>query len=175
VTFVAGGSLAAAQTPLVLEAKIQLGDVRGRIDQMAIDLARRRLFVAELENDSVAVIDLDARKVVQVVSDVKGPQGLGYLPSTDALYVANGGDGSLRIFDGKDLRMLGQIVLGGDADNVRVDPETDRVFVSYADGALAIIDATSRSKIDDIGLTAHPESFQIDRRTNRIYINNPKE
>src|SRR5262249_49343648 len=139
VAFIASASQADAQTPLILETKIQLGDVRGRIDHMAIDLARRRLFVAELENNSVAVVDLHARMVVQVLSDMKGPQGLGYLLSTDALYVANGGDGSLRIFEGKNFRMLGQIALGGDADNVRIDPETDLVFVSYADGALAII------------------------------------
>jgi hypothetical protein len=34
--------------PLQLEAKIPLGDVRGRIDHMAVDLARNRLFVAAL-------------------------------------------------------------------------------------------------------------------------------
>jgi hypothetical protein len=48
--------------PLQLEAKIPLGDVRGRIDHMAIDLARQRLFVAELGNDSVSVVDLKDRK-----------------------------------------------------------------------------------------------------------------
>src|SRR6185437_4474373 len=42
--------------PLQLEGKIPLGSVRGRIDHMAIDLARRRLFVAELGNDSVGVV-----------------------------------------------------------------------------------------------------------------------
>ena len=44
--------------PLQLEAKIPLGDVRGRIDHMAVDLKRQRLFVAELGNDSVGVVDL---------------------------------------------------------------------------------------------------------------------
>ena len=44
---------AAAQTPavpLVLEAKIPLGQVNGRIDHLAVDLKRQRLFVAELGN-----------------------------------------------------------------------------------------------------------------------------
>ena len=49
---------AASSLPLQLEAKIPLGDVRGRIDHMAIDPARQRLFVAELGNDTVAVVDL---------------------------------------------------------------------------------------------------------------------
>src|SRR6476619_6814082 len=37
-----------AAPPLSLEFKIPLGHVAGRIDHMAVDLARRRLFVAEL-------------------------------------------------------------------------------------------------------------------------------
>jgi hypothetical protein len=168
------GSGVEAQTPLMLEAKIPLGDVRGRIDHMAVDLARRRLFVAELENDSVAVVDLDGSGVMRVITDVKRPQGLGYLPSTDTLFVANGGDGSVRMFQGNEYRAVERLHLGGDADNVRVDAAVERVFVSYGAGALAIIDAPSRSKIDDIGLTAHPESFQLDRRTNRIYVNDPE-
>jgi hypothetical protein len=39
---------AAGTTVLQLEAKIPLGNVNGRIDHMAIDVARQRLFVAEL-------------------------------------------------------------------------------------------------------------------------------
>src|SRR5262245_63425870 len=39
--------------PLQLEVKIPLGEVAGRIDHLAVDLSRQRLFVAELGNDSV--------------------------------------------------------------------------------------------------------------------------
>jgi DNA-binding beta-propeller fold protein YncE len=173
-SFLLCGSPVKAQAPLTLEAKIPLGDIRGRIDHLAVDLARRRLFVAELENDSVGVVDLDGRKVIHVITDVRRPQGLGYLPSTDTLYVANGGDGSLRMFQGNEYRAVERIPLGDDADNVRIDAAVGRVFVSYGEGALAIVDAQSGLKIDDIGLTAHPEGFQLDRRTNRIYVNDPK-
>ena len=93
-----------AETPLLLERKIPLGEVRGRIDHLAVDLKRNRLFVAELENDTVAVVDLEAYKVVEVISGLKKPQGVGYHPPTDALYVANGGDGTLAIFRGDDYR-----------------------------------------------------------------------
>ena len=41
-----------------LEAKIPLGEVHGRIDHLAFDAGRDRLFVAELGNNSVrAVVD----------------------------------------------------------------------------------------------------------------------
>jgi hypothetical protein len=37
------------------------------------------------------------------------------------LYVANAGDGSVRSFEGSDYKTTGQIELGSDADNIRVD------------------------------------------------------
>src|SRR5262247_3966316 len=103
----------ADETPLLLERKIPLGEVRGRIDHLTIDLKRNRLFVAELENDTVAVVDLDAYQVMQVISGLKKPQGLGY-PSTDALYVANGGDGTLAIFRGDNYQAIARMPLGED-------------------------------------------------------------
>jgi YVTN family beta-propeller protein len=64
--------------PLQLEAKIVLGSVRGRIDHMAVDLKRQRLFVAELGNDSVGVIDLANRILIRTITGLKEPQGVGY-------------------------------------------------------------------------------------------------
>jgi YVTN family beta-propeller protein len=163
----------ADETLFLLERKIPLGEVRGRIDHLAVDLARNRLFVAELENDTVAVIDLDTYKVMEVISGLNKPQGLGYHASTDTLYVANGGDGTAAVFRGDDYREITRIPLGGDADNVRVDAVDNRVFVAYGQGALAVIDPASRNKVADIELKAHPESFQLDRSTPRIFVNDP--
>src|SRR5262245_4616428 len=163
----------AGETLFLLERKIPLGEVRGRIDHLAVDLARNRLFVAELENDTVAVIDLDAYQVMQLISGLNKPQGLGYHASTDTLYVANGGDGTAAVFQGDDYREITRIPLGDDADNVRVDALGNRVFVAYGHGALAVIDPASRSKVADIELKAHPESFQLDRSTTRIFVNDP--
>src|SRR6266700_7241880 len=83
--------------PLVLEAKIPLGEVSGRIDHLAIDLKRQRLFVAELGNNSLGVVDLAAGKVMRRVEGLSEPQGVAYVPFTDSVYVANGGDGSVRV------------------------------------------------------------------------------
>ena len=54
----------AAPNALVLETTIPLPDVAGRIDHLAIDLARKHLFVAELGNGTVDVVDLATKKVV---------------------------------------------------------------------------------------------------------------
>jgi DNA-binding beta-propeller fold protein YncE len=159
---------------LTLETKIPLGDVRGRIDHMAIDPVRNRLFVAELGNDSVGVVDLAAGKVVYRIAELREPQGVAYEPSADVLYVTNAGDGSVRVFRGGDFREDGRIELGDDADNIRIDPDTKRVLVGYGDGAIAAIDAVQRRKIAEFAVPAHPEGFQLDRSTNRIFVNVPR-
>jgi hypothetical protein len=178
VTALVGVARPIAQTadslPLQLEAKIPLGEVAGRIDHLAIDLSRQRLFVAELGNDSVAVIELKARKVQHVITGLKQPQGIGYLPSSDMIFVANAGDGSVLLFRGEDYESAGRVDLGDDADNIRVDPVANHVFVGYGNGALAIIDPATNGKIADIPLHAHPESFQLARSDRRIFVNVPK-
>ncbi|HEY7299007.1 MAG TPA: hypothetical protein VH684_13955 [Xanthobacteraceae bacterium] len=165
-----------SQTPelLQLEAKIPLGQVGGRIDHMAVDLGRQRLLVAELGNNSVGIVDLKERKLFRRLAGLSEPQGVAHVPSTDAVYVANGGDGSVRLFGGDDYRPDGRIKLADDADNVRLDVKANRILVGYGSGGLALIDPASGSKVADIRLKAHPESFQIDSASGRIFVNVPR-
>jgi DNA-binding beta-propeller fold protein YncE len=169
----AGPGQAADPPALVLEARIPLGTVSGRIDHFAFDPERRLLFVAELGNDSVGVVDLDKRTAMHRIGGLSEPQGVAYHVPTRTLYVANAGDGSVRLFQGSDFAPLGRIDLGNDADNIRIDPVRDRIVVGYGKGALALIDPASRRKIGDFRLEGHPESFQFDETGSRIFVNVP--
>ena len=140
---------------------------------MAVDLARQRLFVAELGNDSVGVVDLRKSQVSGRISGLEEPQGVGYVGSNDTLYVAGAGDGAVRLFRGKDLEDAGRIPLGEDADNIRIDVAGNRVFVGYGKGALAVIDTGENRKVADIALDGHPESFRLDSGGSRIFVNVP--
>jgi YVTN family beta-propeller protein len=162
-------------TPLILEIKIPLGDVHGRIDHLAIDVTRQRLYVAELGNDTVGVIDLKENKVLRTLKGLSEPQGIAYVPTTDTIYVANGGDGSVRIYNAADLTPIGKIDLGNDADNIRFDATSNRVYVGYGRGALSVIDPVTRQKVASIPLKGHPESFQVEDKGYRIFINIPGE
>jgi DNA-binding beta-propeller fold protein YncE len=156
-----------------LQAKIALGDVRGRIDHLAVDVNRQRLFVAELGNDTVGVVDLKAHSIVLSLTGLKEPQGIGYVPSTDTVYVANAADGTVRLFQGPNLTPAGEIELGDDADNIRVDEAAHEVWVGYGSGALAVINTTNHRKIGDVPLKAHPESFRLEASGQRIFVNVP--
>jgi YVTN family beta-propeller protein len=98
-----------ASAPLILEAKIPLGQVSGRIDH-------RRLLVAELGNNSLGVVDLAAGKVLSSIAGLSEPQGVAYVPFADSVFVANAGDGSVHVLRGENLTPIGRIELGDDAD-----------------------------------------------------------
>jgi YVTN family beta-propeller protein len=162
-----------AGAPLVLETKIPLGEINGRIDHLSVDVKRQRLFVAELGNNSLGVIDVAAGKVLRTISGFSEPQGAAYIPFADSIYVANGGDGSVRVLGGENLAPIARIELGDDADNVRVDARRNRVLVGYGKGALAVIDPATRIKAADLRLKAHPEGFQIDETGTKVFVNVP--
>jgi DNA-binding beta-propeller fold protein YncE len=166
-------AMSATTDALTLESKIPLGDAAGRIDHLAVDLDHGRLFVAELGNNSVGIVDLAAAKVVHRIDRLKEPQGVGYVPGADTLYVANAGDGTVRRYRGADFAPMGTLKLGKDADNVRVDGRTNQVIVGYGGGALAVLDVASGTKAAEIRLAGHPESFQLEPNGARILVNVP--
>jgi DNA-binding beta-propeller fold protein YncE len=136
-------------------------------------VARRILYVAELDNGSVGVLDLKAGRVARRLTGFQEPQGIAYVARTDTVCVASAGDGSVRLFQGPDLTPAGRIDLGEDADNIRVEPRSNRVWVGYGSGALAVIDTLSRQRIASVALRARPESLQFDESSRHILVNVP--
>jgi len=158
---------------LDVQARIPLPGVQGRIDHLAFDARHNRLFVAALGNGSVEVVDVAARQVVRRITNLPEPQGVAYSDAAQRLYVACGGDGTLRSYRAADLAPAGAVKLGGDADNVRVDEHARRVYVGYGDGGLAVLNADSLELLAKIPLEAHPESFQLSPLDDRVFVNVP--
>ena len=159
--------------PLRLVGTVPMPQVEGRIDHMSIDVKGQRLFVAALGNNTLEVIDVKNGKHLHTIAGLREPQGIAYLPATNRLNVANGGDGSLRVFDGSSFQLLKTIPYGDDADNVRYDSREERIYVGYGSGALGVT-GQDGNKVADMKLDAHPESFQLETTGSRIFINLPR-
>lgn len=162
-----------ANPPLKPVQTISLTGVDGRIDHMSVDLKGRRLFVAALGNNTLEVVDLAQGKQIRSVTGLREPQGVAYIPELDQVVVANGDDGTLRVFDAKSFTNIANLTLGNDADNVRYDSNGGRIVVGYGSGALAFLDAKTHKIIGSVKLLAHPESFQLEKSRPRIYVNVP--
>jgi hypothetical protein len=92
---------------------------RGRIDHFCADVRGQRLFIAALENRTVEVLDIRKGERSTEIKGLSEPQGVFYSSQNDELYVASGGDGTLRIYDGTTLKLRQTLEFGADADDVR--------------------------------------------------------
>jgi len=101
------------------------------------------------------------------------PQGVGFIPEFNKIFIANGKGGACDIFDGSSLKLIKSVKFSDDADNVRYDATTRRVYVGYGSGALGIIDAANGDQVGAIKLEGHPESFQLEKSGPRIFVNVP--
>jgi DNA-binding beta-propeller fold protein YncE len=159
---------------LQLEREILLPGVEGRIDHFSVDVPGQRLFVAALGNGSVEILDIRQGERAAEIKGLLEPQGVYYDSTTGRLYVATGGDGRLRVYDGKLLTVQDTIEFGADADNVRFDQETGDIWVGYGDGGIGIVNSTGK-KVGSIVLDTHPESFRFEENGDRVYVNVPKQ
>jgi DNA-binding beta-propeller fold protein YncE len=133
----------------------------------------RRLFVAGLGNNTLEVVDLAAGKRIRSVPGMSKPTGILYFPESNQIIVANGDDGTVKIVDGAEFKVVKTLTGLEDADNLRFDPKTKLAYLGYADGTLGIIDTTAATEIAKVPLPKHPESFQLEQAGNRIFVNVP--
>src|SRR2546426_1730086 len=160
-------------TPLRLVQTFPLPNVEGRIDHMAVDLKGQRLFIAALGNNTVEVLDLHAGKRIRSITGLHEPQGVGFVSEFNKLFVANAKTGACDILDGESLKLIKSVNFSDDADNVRYDTKSRRVYVGYGSGGLGIINAATGDQLDAIKLDGHPESFQLEKSGPRIFVNIP--
>src|SRR5579871_3760923 len=121
---------------------IPMPGVQGRLDHSAADLKGRRLFVAALgdNQNTVEVVDLKSGKRVASIPGQSKPQGVFYSADFKKLFVANGTDGTCKIFDANTLKLIDSLPVGADADHVGYDPATKYLYVGTGDakaGALS--------------------------------------
>lgn len=158
---------------LKLIQTIPLSGVQGRFDHFAIDAAGKRLFIAALGNNTLEVVDVAAGKRIRSVAGMSKPTGVLYLPETGQVLTANGDDGSLKILNGADFKVLHNLTKLADADNLRFDPAAKLALLGYGEGALAVIDPSAAKTVGSVKLAAHPESFQLESAGRRIFVNVP--
>jgi DNA-binding beta-propeller fold protein YncE len=159
--------------PLRLVQTIPLTNVKGRMDHLGVDIKGQRLFAAALENNTLEVIDLKAGKRVFSIPGQSKPQGVFFSPDFNRLFVANGGDGTCKVYDGDTFKLIENLAVGTDADHVSYDPVTKYLYVSYGDpksGGLSIIDVPSLKHIADIKTDARPGGIKIEKSGPRIFL-----
>ena len=140
---------------------IPLPGVPGRLDHMAIDLEKKRLFVAAVANGTIEVLDLDAGKLINSIPGIKDAQDALFLGGDfNKLYVSSL-DGTLRIFQGETFRLVQALKLEPDPNRLLYDPATDLVYFGYG-GQNAGFDAYARVGVLQAAKGARSDQFIAD-------------
>jgi DNA-binding beta-propeller fold protein YncE len=156
-----------------IKQTIPLPGVEGRIDHLALDASGERLFVCALGNNTVEVLDLRKGERVHSIAGLGAPQGIVYIPELDRLFIANDKGGIFKIYDAKSFQTVGKLNFKDDADNVRFDDASKKIYVGFGSGGIAVVNAPHGKQIGSIKLTAHPEAFELEKQAKRIFVNVP--
>jgi DNA-binding beta-propeller fold protein YncE len=183
VTFcVMSGLPTRAQTsePLKLVQTIEMPDVPigPYTDHLAVDLKGHRLFATPQAHMSVYVFDLDTGKLIRDISGFGNPHSVLYRNDLDQIFVTDGGTGQLKIFSGRDYRLIKSVKLLPDADSIGYDPATKYLYVTNGgEGAkldyslLSVVDTTTAEHVGDIKVTAESlEAMVLETSGPRIFI-----
>jgi len=147
------------------------------LDQVAgIDMPAHLLFIAARGNNSVYVVDLTSGEVTRTITGLNEPQSVSYVSESNRLYVSNGGDGTVDVFDAGTLSLIKRINFSSDADNLRLDSSAGLLYVGYGEGnqsGLGIINLSNDVVVGNVTLDGHPEAFELEQNGSRIYVNVP--
>jgi DNA-binding beta-propeller fold protein YncE len=163
--------------PLQRVLTIAMPNVSGRMDHLAVDVEGGRLFAAALgdSQNTVEVLDLKAGKRIFSIRGQSMPQGVFYSADFKRVFVANGKDGTVKIFRGDNFELLDSLSSGTNPNHVGYDPVAKYLYVGIGipnstAGGLAIIDTRTNKQIGVIQTDTHPGGIKIEASGPRIFV-----
>jgi DNA-binding beta-propeller fold protein YncE len=152
-----------------IDAPIELG---GEPEFLAADGAGR-VYLNLMDTNEVAVVDLQARKVVARWPVAPGgrPVGMSIDVSKKRLFIGCRQPQKLIVMSTEDGRVLSDLPIGETVDATKVD--SGQMFASTADGALSVAAETSPGRyaiVQTVKTARGARTMGVDASTHRIYL-----
>jgi DNA-binding beta-propeller fold protein YncE len=165
--------------PLKPVQTIQLPAGKTKFDHFGVDLVHHRLFATPEDQHKVYVMDLNSGRMLAEIQGIAKPHAILYRSDLDRIYVTDGVDGAVKIFDGKNYELLKSIPLAKDADSIGYEPARDLLYVVNGGkdagqpfSLLSVIDTTGNRKVAEIRIDGETlEAMAIDIWRPRGYVN----
>ena len=167
--------------PLELAHTFRLDpNITGSFDHIEIDLKRNRIFVTPEDFKAVLVLNAENGTLIKKISNIGRPHGVFYRADMNRLYVTDGLDGSVRVFNGEDYTQVARIPLLKDADSIGFDISRKYLYVDNGGGdvgqkysMLSAIDTTNDTKKTEMKLDGDTlEAMALDNYRPHLYVNN---
>ncbi len=137
---------------------------------MALDDAKKRLFVVTKENNSLYVIDTRSKKVIWKYA--LGGEGYTCILSPDGkrLYISCWGCDKVILFDTKVLKITGSVNVGDNPNDMCITSNGRHLFVANAnDNSVSIIDTRDMRVIETLNAALYPDS-RVGSTTNSVAL-----
>jgi YVTN family beta-propeller protein len=132
-----------------------------------------RIYVSNLANNTVSVIDGTTNTVIATVGVGAVPSAVGVNPITGRVYVANQQDLTVSVIDGTTNTVIATVPVDLAPIGVGVNPTTGRVYVANANSNIvSVIDGTTNAVIARIGTGSGPYGVGVNPNTGRVYVAN---
>ena len=175
-----GASQAQHSDPLKLVDKIALPSLRdGDFDHFAVDLSGHRLFLAAEANGVVEVFDAQHNRLVGSIQGLKAPHAVLFREDVKRLYVVDGDEPAVKIFDADTYKPLGQVPLAVDADSMAYDPATHFMYVVNGGreahtpySLISVLDIAAEKKVTDVKIddTNWLETMALEQSGPRLFV-----
>jgi WD40 repeat protein len=153
--------------------------VANHFDHLTPDLKNNRLFVVPEDNKSIEVYDIRSGKFVHSVKGIGVGHSVVYRADIDRIFVTDGSDGDMKIFNGTTYELLKSVKLLADSDATGYDPVTHYLYI--ADGGLdaklsytflEIVNTDTGEKVGQIKIDSNRlEAMVVEKAGSRLFLN----
>jgi YVTN family beta-propeller protein len=154
--------------------------LEGRPNELALSPDGKKLYVTELESDSVSVVDAASAGAVKVESVIHSPSPAGVVAAADRVYVSNSRDDSIAVIDAATNRLRAEIPIripgfeqlrGVGPAGLAYDPKSGWLLVAEEGlNAVGVIDTRTSSLLGHIPAGWFPTRVLADRGT--VFVSN---
>jgi DNA-binding beta-propeller fold protein YncE len=148
-------------------------------DHLTPDLKNNRLFVVPEDNKSIEVYNIRTGKFVHSIKGIGVGHSVVYRADIDRIFVTDGSDGDLKIFNGTTYELLKKVPLLADSDATGYDPNTHYLYI--ADGGLdaklnytflEIVNTDTGEKVGQIKIDSNRlEAMAVEKAGTRLFLN----
>ncbi|MEK9502556.1 YncE family protein [Gemmatimonadota bacterium DH-20] len=141
---------------------------------IVVDAARNRLYVSNIGDDFVSVIDLSNDAIIDRIPTAGSRSTqMAFDPATDRLFVGNQGNHGVTVIDLEEMRAVKFIPTGDQPVGIGFNPVSNQIYTANrAGGTVTVIDAESYEEVAELEIGSNPNTIFVDESTGLVYVSN---
>jgi YVTN family beta-propeller protein len=138
---------------------------------VAINLALKRLYVANHDGDTLSIVDSTTYAVVKTISAGDGPNGVAYNSKNGYIYIADRNTNKVRVINAGTYAFVKDISVGSQPDGVAANNVSNKIYVAnYGSGTVSIINGSTNTVEKTVTVGSEPANIAIDTGLNKAFV-----